>query len=88
MPHSYPTHPGVIVEERSGADHGEDDDDGPEKVAAAGGRPVHDVLPAVQRGLLAKRPESVLTTLVAFGRRGGVGPAGGGRSAPRGRCGN
>ena len=56
----FQPHPGVVVEEDSGSDHGEADDDGPEvELDLVAGPRVADVLPPVERRLVAERPKAV-----------------------------
>ena len=53
------THPSIVVEESGGCDDGQEDDGGPHGFDTLGRprRPVHHVVPAVQRRVHAERPE-------------------------------
>ena len=52
-----PTHPSIVVEESGGGDDGQEDDGGPHGALHGALRPVHHVVPPVQRRVHAERTE-------------------------------
>ena len=54
---AHQTHPSIVVEEGEGCDDGQEDEGGPHGLPRGALRPVHHVVPPVQRGVPAERPE-------------------------------